>query len=183
MQHEVTQLLHRMGDGDADASERLLSMLYEELHALAHRQRFRWQHNQTVNTTALVHECYIQMIDQAKVDWQDRAHFFRVAAKAMRYILMNDVKAKQRLKRGGDAQRVEMSQVDLVAEEKADNLIALDEALNRLAAINERQSQIVECRFFGGMTIEETAAALELSARTVKRDWTLARLWLFNEIA
>ena len=179
---EVTKLLHRMGAGDRAAVDRLLPIVYDELHALAHRQRYRWQAHQTVNTTALVHEVYLQMIDQAEVNWQDRAHFFRVAAQAMRYILMNYVKGQKRLKRGGDQERVNMSRVNLASEEEAEKLLALDEALERLAKINERQSQVVECRFFAGMTIEETAAALGLSPATVKRDWTLARLWLFREI-
>ena len=179
---DVTRLLMQMKQGDAAAVENLLPLVYDELHALAHRQRFKWRDQQTVNTTALVHECYLQMIDQAQVDWNDRAHFFCVAAQAMRYILMNYVRAKRRDKRGGDQQRVEMSKAELVTEEQEERLLALDEALGRLAQENDRQRQIVECRFFGGMKVEETAAALGLSPATVKRDWALARVWLYRQL-
>ena len=177
---DVTRLLVQMKQGERAAVEQLLPLVYDELHALAHRQRFKWRDHQTVNTTALVHECYLQMIDQAQVDWNDRAHFFRVAAQAMRYILMNYVKAKRRDKRGGGQQRVEMSKAELVAEEQEETLLALDEALETLAQENDRQRQITECRFFGGMNIEETAAALDISPATVKRDWALARVWLYR---
>ena len=145
---DVTRLLVQMKQGERAAVEQLLPLVYDELHALAHRQRFKWRDHQTVNTTALVHECYLQMIDQAQVDWNDRAHFFRVAAQAMRYILMNYVKAKRRDKRGGGQQRVEMSKAELVAEEQEETLLALDEALETLAQENDRQRQIIECRFF-----------------------------------
>ena len=179
---EVTRLLRQIGQGDRAAVDRLLPLIYDELHALAHRQRFKWQRNQTVNTTALVHECYLRMVDQADVDWNDRAHFFRTAAQAMRYILMDYVRDQQRQKRGGGQERVEMSGLALADEEESELLLALDEALQGLARVDPRQSQVIECRFFGGMTIEETATALGLSPMTVKRSWMKARLWLYRQM-
>ena len=179
---DVTQLLHQVGHGDRAAVDQLLPLVYDELHALAHRQRFKWQRNQTVNTTALVHEAYIRMIGQGGGNWNDRAHFFRVAARAMRGILINYLRDQQRLKRGGGQERVSMNKVDLVTREEADTLLALDAALKKLAALSERQSQIVECRFFAGMSVKETAIALDLSPATVKRSWALARVWLNREL-
>ena len=179
---DVTQLLHQVGEGNHAAVDKLLPLVYDELHALAHRQRFKWQRNQTVNTTALVHEAYIRMVGEGGGNWNDRAHFFRVAARAMRGILINYLRDQQRLKRGGDQERVSMSKVDLVTEEEADTLLSLDAALKKLAALSARQSQIVECRFFAGMSVDETAAALDLSPATVKRSWAVARAWLNREL-
>lgn len=178
----VTQLLQEVNAGDRAAIDRLLPLVYDELRALAHQQRYRWQGQPTLNTTALVHEAYLKLAGGADVDWQSRRHFFRVAAKAMRYILLDYAKATQREKRGGDRVQVELDEAHLVTEEEADELIALNMALERLEAANLRQSQIVECRFFGGMTIDETAAVLDISPATVKRGWNVARAWLYREI-
>lgn len=181
--HEVTRLLHELEAGSPDALDRLLGLVYDELRSLAHKQRLRWQGEHTLNTTALVHEAYIRLADGAQLDLESRKHFMRVAAKAMRYVLLDHARAKGRQKRGGDQQRVPFDEALHVTQKEADELIALDEALRRLEARDERQSQIVECRFFAGMTIEETAAVLDLSPATVKRGWQMARAWLYREVA
>jgi RNA polymerase sigma factor (TIGR02999 family) len=181
-QHEITQLLQQVSNGDRGAIDRLLPLVYEQLRKMAHQQRLRWQGEATLNTTALVHEAYMRLSEGADLDLESRLHFLRVAAKAMRYILLDHAKAKKRLKRGGDQQRVPFEEALAVSEAEAEELLALDEALSRLEAINERQSQIIECRFFGGMTIEDTAHALNISAPTVKRGWAMARAWLYREM-
>ena len=181
-QHEITRLLKQVSNGDSEAINRLLPLVYDQLHSMAHRERLRWQGEETLNTTALVHEAYIRLADGSTLGLESRLHFLRVAAKAMRYILLDHAKAKKRQKRGGDQQRVEFDEALAVTEAEADELIALDEALQRLERVNQRHSQIVECRFFAGMTIDDTAAALGLSAPTVKRGWQAARAWLFREM-
>lgn len=181
-QHEITRLLQDFGGGDRQAINQLLPLVYEQLRDLAHRQRLQWKGEDTLNTTALVHEAYLRLADGAQLDLESRRHFLRIAAKAMRYVLLDHAKAKSRKKRGGDQQRVEYDESLAISEEQADELIALDEALSRLEKINERQSQIVECRFFAGMTIEETASVLGHSTATVKRGWTMARAWLYRDI-
>ncbi len=181
-QHEITRLLQQLGSGDRQVVDRLLPLVYDQLHAMAHQQRLRWQGENTLNTTALVHEAYLRLAEGAELDLESRLHFLRVAARAMRYILLDHAKAKRRQKRGGDQQRVPFEEALAVSEEEAEELILLDAALQRLEEINLRQSQIVECRFFGGMTIEETARVLGVSAPTVKRGWTMARAWLYREM-
>jgi RNA polymerase sigma factor (TIGR02999 family) len=187
-QENITELLQAAQEGDRNALEALFPLVYEQLHALAAAQRRRWHGDLTLNATSLVHEAYIKLVDQTGLFPESRAHFFGVASKAMRHILCNYARDKQRLKRGGGVQHVSttdaLNAVPADAwEEHADQLAELDEALQRLAQLSERQSRIVECRFFGGMTIEETAAALDLSPATVKRDWTMARAWLYREMA
>src|SRR5262245_25749692 len=183
----ITQLLHAAQSGDRTSHEALFPLVYKELHALASAQRRRWHGDLTLNATALVHEAYIKLVDQTGMAAESRGHFFAVAAKAMRHILCNYARDRQRLKRGGGAQHVTLDvALDAIPaaawEEQADQLAALDDALHQLSEVSERQSRIVECRFFGGMSIEETAAALDLSPATVKRDWTMARAWLYREL-
>ncbi|ARA94175.1 MAG: sigma-70 family RNA polymerase sigma factor [Bacteroidetes bacterium] len=178
----VTRLLKDVHAGDREAIDRLLPLVYDELRDLARQQRYRWQGKPALNTTALVHEAYLRLAGGAAIDWQNRRHFFRIAVKAMRYILLDYARAMQREKRGGGRVPVDLDEAHLVSEEEADELIALNAALERLEAVHPRQSQIVECRFFGGMTVDETAAVLGISPATVKRGWNVARAWLYREI-
>jgi len=181
--HEITRLLQALNDGRREAMDRLLPLIYGQLRAMAHQQRLRWQGEETLNTTALVHEAYLRLADGTQLDVESRKHFLRIAAQAMRYILLDHAKAKTRKKRGGDQQRVALEEEFLdVSEDEADELLALDEALTRLKQLNERQGDVVECRFFAGLTIDQTAEVLNLSTATVKRDWNWARAWLLREI-
>lgn len=191
-QANVTLLLDAVRAGDSEAVNKLFPLVYKELHAQAKQQRQRWHGNRTLNTTALVHEAYIKLVDPSQASWQSRAHFLGVAAKAMRHILIDYAKRSRRKKRGGDVAKASFDDLEehLVVPEdlpnladRADTLLELDSALERLAALNERQCRVVECRFFGGMTIPDTAAALGISPSTVKRDWILAQAWLYREIA
>ena len=185
----VTQLLNAVNDGDHAALDKLYHLLYEELRVRAHRQRKQWRGDYTLDSVALVNEAYLKLVGQTSIDLKNRAHFLAIAAKAMRFVLFDYVKQRQAQKRGGDHQRVSFEKLKgifekggTVSEEQADVLIALDEALARLAQFDERQSQVVECRFFGGMTITETATALGISAAPVKPDWEMAQTWLYREI-
>lgn len=183
----ITGLLQAVQEGDRSALEVLFPLVYEELRTLASAQRRRWHGDLTLNATAIVHEAYIKLVDQSGHVGRNRAHFFAVAATAMRHILCNYARDRQRLKRGGGVHHVALDDaLDAVPDDEwgqqGEQLEALDEALRRLEQISERQSRIVECRFFGGMSIEETADALDLSPATVKRDWTTARAWLYREI-
>lgn len=177
-----TDLLFQASEGDPSAMEGILPVIYDELRRLAHRQLAREPEGRTLDTTALVHEAYLRLIDQTRVAWQNRAHFMAIAATAMRRILIDRARRHRSEKGGGRLQRVPFESVDLAAEDRADVLLALDEALSRLTAFNERQARIIECRFFGGLTEEETAEALGIGLRTVKRDWAKARSWLYQEI-
>lgn len=182
----VTKLLDAAREGDNAALNALFPLVYEELRVVAQRQRRNWHGDYTINTTALVHEAYIKMADRTSADWQSRAHFFGVAARAMRQILIDYARKRKAQKRGGDVSKTSFDEFKIlegkiaISDERAEALVALDEALQRLEKISERQSRIVECRFFGGMTIEETSAALGLSTATVKRSWSLAQVWLFQ---
>jgi RNA polymerase sigma factor (TIGR02999 family) len=184
---DITGLLQAAGRGDRQALDALLPLVYEELRLLARRQRSRWRGDLTMNATAIVHEAYLKLVAQSAIASESRGHFFAVASKAMRHILCNYARDRRRLKRGGGAEHVTIDEgfdalpTDM-SEEHAEELTALDAALERLEQTNERQSRVVECRFFGGMSIEETAAALGISPATVKRDWTMARAWLYREI-
>lgn len=184
---DITGLLRAAQSGDRAAAEELFPLVYEELRALARRERRRWHGDLTMNATAMVHEAYLKLVDRHELPPENRNHFFAVAAKAMRHILCNYARDRRRLKRGGAAEHVPIDEglnaisIEL-SDADADELAALDEALDRLDRANHRQREVVECRFFGGLTIEETASALRLSPATVKRDWTLARAWLFREI-
>lgn len=187
-QERVAQLLRRVGDGDRGALDDLFPLVYEELSFLARQQRRSWHGDLTLNTTALVHEVYLKVADQKRLPTESRAHFFGVAAKAMRHILCNYARDRHRKKRGGGAPHVSLEPGhDLAAsvqfsDEQTDTINLLDESLQKLEKIAERQARVVECRFFGGMSVEDTAAALGVSERTVKRDWTFARAWLRREM-
>lgn len=177
-----TDLLLQACSGDARAMAGIFPLIYDELRRLAHRQLQKEPAGYTLSTTALVHEAYIRLIDQTRVQWSGRAHFMAIAATAMRRILVDRARQHRSQKRGGPLQRVPLESVQLAAEDRAEVLIALDDALGRLKQLNERQAQVIEYRFFGGMTEEETAEALGLGLRTVKRDWAKARSWLYQEI-
>jgi RNA polymerase sigma factor (TIGR02999 family) len=179
---DITGLLLAWRAGDRNAVDRLFPLVYDELRRIAHRQLGRERADHTLGTTALVHEAYLKLVDQTRAQLTDRAHFFAVAARAMRRILVDYARRHRALKRGGAAGRVSLSDAALVASERADTLVALDEALTRLAELDDRLSQVVECRFFGGLTEEETAEALAVTARTVRRDWVKAKGWLYQAL-
>lgn len=179
----VTRILLKYSEGDAKALEELLPRVYQELRKLAMSYMRRENSNHTLQPTALVHEAYFKLIDQKEVKWQNRAHFFGVAAQVMRRILIDHARARLAEKRGGDATKVVFEEAfHQGTTGDAPDLLALDEALEKLAAIDERQAKVVELRYFGGLNIEETAEALGTSPATVKRDWTLAKAWLFREL-
>lgn len=178
----VTALLEEVRAGRADALAELLPLVYDELRALAHRQRLRQGAAETINTTALVHDAY-EKLARADGGWHDRAHFFRVAAKAMRQVIVDYARAQRAAKRGGDRHAVPLDDVPLVAENRTDEVLALDEALGRLSALDARQSEVVTLRYFVGLTIPETAEVLGLSPATVKREWATARAWLHREMS
>jgi RNA polymerase sigma factor (TIGR02999 family) len=179
----VTQLLIGWSKGDKEALDKLLPLVYNELHrqAAAYLRRERVGH--TLQTTALIHEAYVRLVDQKNVHWQNRAHFFGIAAQLMRRILVDHARTKKRVKRGGSDIRVSLSEVTIKADARDLDIVALDEALERLARIDEQQSRIVELRFFSGLTVEETAEVLGISPATVKRDWSMAKAWLHREIS
>ena len=178
----ITQLLIRWRNGDQAALDELLPLVYQELHRLAARHLGRERGGHTLQTTALVHEAYLRLIDQQDANWQNRAHFFAIAATLMRRILVDHARARQYQKRGGGAQQVTFDEALEVSDERAAEVVALDEALTALAEFDQRKSQMVELRFFGGLSIEETAEALGVSPGTVMRDWTLAKTWLQRAI-
>lgn len=178
----ATDLLLRAGGGEAAAVERIFPLVYDELRRLAHQHLARESTGRTLTTTELVHEAYLKLIDQTRVEWASRAHFMGVAAIAMRRILVDRARTRRRLKRGGTSVRIPLENIDLTTDERADLVVALDEALERLRTLDERQMRVVECRFFGGMTEEETADALGIGLRTAKRDWAKARSWLYAEL-
>jgi RNA polymerase sigma-70 factor, ECF subfamily len=181
-QGDITRLLEELPHGGRDALDQLLPLVYEQLRGIAHRRLQNERPDHTLLTTDLVHEAYLKLAGLDRIRWESRAHFFAVAAQAMRRILVDFAVRRKARKRGGDLRRVPLDQVGLSVDESADELLALDAALERLASIDERHRRIVECRFFAGMSIEETAAALDVSPATVKRDWTLARAWLNREL-
>jgi RNA polymerase sigma factor (TIGR02999 family) len=179
----VTVLLGRARSGDSSALADVFPLIYDELRRLAQQQLQREPDGHTLSATALVHEAYMRLIDYSRMEWTGRAHFLAVAATAMRRILVDHARGHRSAKRGGALRRVSIDDVELSTEERAEMLIAIDDALGRLKEIDGRQAQVVECRFFGGMTEEETAEALGVSPRTVKRDWAKAKSWLHREIA
>jgi RNA polymerase sigma factor (TIGR02999 family) len=180
--HQVTQLLVEWSNGNQAASERLMPLVYEELRRLAHQYMRRERPGHTLQTSALVNEAYLRLIDQKEVHWKNRAHFFGIAAQLMRRILVDYARRRRYQKRGGDARQVEFDEAMIVSPERAADVIALDDALKSLAEFDERKSQIVELRYFGGLSIEETAQVLAVSPGTVTRDWTLAKAWLRKAI-
>src|SRR6266550_1835558 len=178
----VTELLVAWGNGDDAARDQLMPLVYRELHRLAHRYMNREGPGHTLQTSAIVNEAFIKLIDQKNVQWQNRAHFFGLAAQMMRRILVDYARSRQYAKRGGGTQQVSFDEALIVSEERAHEVVALDDALKDLAQFDQRKSQIVELRFFGGLSIEETAELLKVSPGTVMRDWTLAKAWLRKQI-
>lgn len=179
---EVTELLLKWSDGDEQALDALMPKIYEELRRLAKRHLSRERPNHTLQSAALVNEVYLQLVDQKRATWQNRAHFFAVAAQLMRRTLVDYARSRQYAKRGGGATHLELTEEAAVTSQRAVEVVAVDEALQALAKFDERKSRIVELRFFGGLSIEETAAVLKVSPGTVMRDWTLAKAWLQREL-
>ena len=179
---EITALLIDWSNGDKSALDKLLPLVERELHRLAHSYMRKENPAHTLQTSALVNEAYLRLVDQRNTQWQNRAHFFGIAAQIMRRILLNYARDRQRVKRGGNAIQISLSDVPVISTEKSGELLALDEALRKLTAIDERKGQVVELRFFGGLTVEETAEVLKVSPVTVTRDWNLAKAWLAREL-
>ena len=179
---DVTQLLRAWSEGDQQALEKLTPLVYRELHRRAHRQMAQERSGQTLQTTALVNEIYMQLIDLRGVSWRDRAHFFALSSRLIRRVLIDAARARRSLKRGAGSPHVEYDENLLVSTEPRADIVALDEALTALATIDQRKSEVVELRFFGGLGIEETAEVLKVSPETVKRDWKLAKAWLRREL-
>ena len=182
MSQEITQLLLAWNQGDEQALNRLMPLVHGELHRLAHRYMAGERPGHPLQTTALVHEAYLRLIDSSRVRWQNRAHFFAVSAQLMRRILVDVARARAQLKRGGDVIQVSLDEAMEIPREPGADLIALDDSLTMLAAFDERKSKVVELRFFGGMSVEETAEVLGVSPMTVMRDWGLAKVWLLREL-
>ncbi len=178
----VSQLLQEWSKGDQQALEELLPLIYNELRQLAHNFLFRERSGHTLQTTALVHEAYLKLIDQRDARWQNRSHFFAIAAQAMRRILIDSARRHAAMKRGGPQEKLSLDEVPEVSIEPNLKLLALDEALNALAEIDPEQSRIVELRYFGGLTIEETAEVMKSSPASVKREWAMARAWLHQAL-
>jgi RNA polymerase sigma factor (TIGR02999 family) len=179
---EITRLLLQLSEGRREALDRLMPVVYEELRSVARRQLRHERAGHTLNTTALVHEAYLKLINVREVQWRDRAHFFAMAARVMRRILIDYARTRRREKRGGDAVAVTLDDALGLSAERADDLVALDDALTRLETISERQARVVEYRCFAGLSVEETATVLQTSPATVKRDWAFARAWLNREL-
>lgn len=179
---EVTQLLLAWGEGDKEALARLVPLVQSELKQIARRYMRRERPDHTLQPTALVNEAYLRLIQGNSMKWQSRAHFFGIAANLMRQILVDNARRHMQLKRGGDALRVSLTAAEALGDQKDAGIIALDDALNSLAEFDSRKSKIIELRFFGGLTEEETAEALNMTLRTTQREWRLARAWLFNQL-
>lgn len=180
---EVTRLLQAWGSGDREALQQLIPLVYNELHRLAHHYMAAEQSAQTLQTTALVHEAYLRLVDVKNVDWQNRAHFYGICARSMRQILIDLARSRNYQKRGGHFPHIELDEAATVSAVVGSELLAVDEALKQLASVDARKSAVVELRFFGGLTVEETAAALGVSVETVMRDWKLAKAWLLRELS
>jgi RNA polymerase sigma factor (TIGR02999 family) len=176
--HDVTQLLQAWSEGDEEALDKLAPVVYEELHRLAQRYMAHERPGHTLQTTALVNEAYLRLVDSAQTSWQNRAQFFAVCSKVMRHILVDWARSRQAMKRGGAVRPLELEETLVVAEAPGADLVALDDALKALAALDPRKSQVVELRFFGGLSVEETSEVLGVSAGTVMSDWKLAKSWL-----
>jgi RNA polymerase sigma factor (TIGR02999 family) len=181
---EITQLLKELSAGEHDETPvRLLPLVYDELRRLAAQYLSRERSDHTLQPTALVHEAFLRLVDQTQATWQDRAHFFRTAARAMRRILVDHARAHSADKRGGLARRLSLEEAAIEPAERATDLLALDEALQSLAKMDERKARVVELRFFGGLSVDETAEVLDVHRATVLRDWEVAKLWLYREIS
>ena len=183
VQHEVTRILHEWSDGDSDAPGRLMPFVYAELRRQARNYLSKERGSHTLQPTALVHEAYIKLIDHTRVTWQNKAHFMGVAANIMRRILVDHARRHLADKRGGEFEKVQLEEnLIAISKEKTVELLALDEALERLAEIDSLKSRIVELRYFGGLSVEETAEVLGVSEITVKRHWRMAKAWLYGEV-
>jgi RNA polymerase sigma factor (TIGR02999 family) len=180
---ELTILLEDWKHGDTTALGKLTPLIYDELRRIAHRYVRRERNGHTLQTTALVNEAYLRLAGSQVPDWQNRSHFFAVTAQVMRHILIDHARRRRSLKHGGDAQQVSFGEADLMADERAAELIALHEALEELATLDPRKVQVVELRYFGGLSLEETARSLGISLMTVRRDWRAAKAWLFSRLA
>lgn len=179
---EVTRLLKAWSAGDAEALEKLTPLVYRQLHRIAKHYMAGERSGHTLQTTALVNEAYLRLVDCGRVNWQDRAHFFAVSAQLMRRILIDFARSRGYLKRGGAAPHVSLEQAPSVGSEPDVNLVALDDALKTLSTVDERKSRVVELKFFGGLSVAETAEVLHVSSDTVVRDWRLAKIWLLREL-
>ncbi len=175
---DITQLLVAWGKGDQQALEQLMPLVYSELHRLAHRHIRKERPGHTLQTSALLNEAFLRLVDQRDVTWKSRAHFFAIAAQMMRRILVDYARSRRYLKRGGDAQQVSFDEELMVSRQLSADILGVHEALNELATIDERKAKVVELKFFGGLTNEEAAEVLEVSPGTVMRDWTLSKAWL-----
>jgi len=180
---DVTGLLLAWSNGDGTALDRLIPLVHDELHRMAHRHMSGERQGHTLQTSALVNEVYLRLVDSGRVHWKNRAHFFAISAAVMRRILVDFARARNYQKRGGKAVHLALDQAPEISQERTADLVALDEALIRLAAIDQRKSKIVELRFFGGLSVKETAEVLKISPDTVMRDWKLAKVWLLRELS
>lgn len=182
-QPEITQLLAAWSDGDQAALEQLVPLVQSELHRIAKRYISRGNPGQLLQASALINEAYLRLIDWKNAQWQNRAHFFGVAAQLMRRVLVDEYREQHSQKRGGDALRVSLVEAEAKSDERSADLVALDDALKSLAQLDERKSRIIELRYFGGLSVEETAEVMQVSTRTIKREWSLAQAWLFRELS
>jgi RNA polymerase sigma-70 factor (ECF subfamily) len=181
-QHEVTALLLKWRSGDKTALDKLTPLVYDELHRLAHGYIKREHSGHTLQTTALVHEAYLRLVEQEDIRWQNRAHFFAVSAQVMRHILVDYARKSRSRKRGGNVQRVSLDEAAIVSAERASELVELDDALQRLAESHPRRSKLVELRYFAGLNNQDAAEVLKVSEATVERDWRFAKAWLYREL-
>src|SRR6267154_1909907 len=178
----LTELLFDWQHGDRSALNKLTPLVYDELRRIAHRYVQRERHGDTLGTTALVNEAYLRLAGQNKIQWQNRVHFFAVTAQVMRHILIDHARRRNYVKHGGDTQRVSLSEADAMSQDRARELVAMDEALSELARLDARKSRVVELRYFGGLGLEETAEVLKVSVTTVRRDWRAAKAWLYRRM-
>lgn len=183
-QESVTQLLIQWSGGHRDALDQLMPLVYDELHRLAQRHLRRERQDNTLQTTALVHEAYLKLIDQTRVQWQNRAHFFAIAAQAMRRILVSHARERLADKRGRGAEKISLDEGRIdISDERSESLVALDDALERLTEKDPQKGRVVELRYFGGLSLEETAEVMRVSRATIVREWRMAKAWLYKEIA
>ena len=182
-QHQITQLLAQWSEGNQSALDELYPLVYEELHRLARRYMSREKKGHTLQTTALINEAYVRLVDQKNVRWANRSHFFAISAQIMRRILIDHARRQAYAKRGGGAKQVSLEEAAIVAPDQASELVRLDEALKTLSKLDERRCHVVELRYFGGLSNEEIADVLKVSENTVTRDWNLARAWLYQHLA